>query len=83
MIAGSHIDVDAEPDERFKVDRYEPWYTVGMINPPDYSNVTALDTPGIGEDLGFTAFTTERVEECFGWFFEGDYKSLYELFRWI
>ena len=83
MIAGSYIDVDAEPDERFKVDKYEPWYSVGMKDPPKFSNITALDPHGIGDDLGFTAFGTERVEECFEWFFEEDYQSLYELFRWV
>ena len=83
MIAGSFIDVDAEPDERFKVDKYEPWYSVGMNNPPEISNIVALDPHAIGDNLGFTAFTTERIEECFEWFFEEDYQSLYEMFRWV
>ena len=83
IIAGSFIDVDAEPDERLRVDRYEPWYSVGMKDAPEFSNVTALDAHGIGDELGFTAFVTERVEECFEWFFEEDYQSLYELFRWV
>lgn len=82
-IAGSFIDVDAEPDERFKVDRYEPWYSLGMNNPPEISNIVALDPHAIGDNLGFTAFTTERIEECFEWFFEEDYQSLYEVFRWV
>lgn len=83
MIAGSFIDVDAEPDERFRVDKYEPWYSVGMNNPPEISNIVALDPHAIGDNLGFTAFTTERIEECFEWFFEEDYQSLYEMFRWV
>ena len=83
MIAGSFIDVDAEPDERFKVDKYEPWYSVGMNNAPEISNIVALDPHAIGANLGFTAFTTERIEECFEWFFEEDYQSLYEMFRWV
>lgn len=83
VIAGSFIDVDAEPDERFRVDKYEPWYSVGMNNPPDISNIVALDPHTIGDDLGFTVFTTERIEEYFAWFFEEDYQSLYEAFRWV
>ena len=83
VVAGSIIDVDAEPDERFRVDRHEPWYTVGMKNPPEIGNVTALDPHAIGDNLGFTAFATERIEECFEWFFEEDYQSLYEMFRWV
>ena len=83
IIAGSFIDVDAEPDERLRVDRYEPWYSVGMKDPPEFSNITALDPHGVGDELGFTAFVTERVEECFEWFFEEDYQSLYEMFRWV
>lgn len=83
ILAGSCIDVDAEPDERFKVDRYEPWYSVGMDDPPKFSNVTALDPHSTGDEFGFTAFITERVEECFEWFFEEDYQSLYESFRWV
>ena len=83
MIAGSYIDVDAEPDERFKVDRYEPWYSVGMKNPPDISNVIALDPHDLGDEFGFTAFAMQSVEECFERFFDEDYRSLYELFRWV
>ena len=83
VVAGSIIDVDAEPDEQIRVDKYEPWYCVGMKNPPEFANVTALDPHAIGDDLGFTGFATERIEECFEWFFEEDYQSLYELFRWV
>lgn len=82
-IAGSYIDVDAEADERFKVDKYEPWYSVGMTDPPKFSNVTALDAHSIGNEIGFTAFSTGCIEECFELFFEEDYQSLYELFRWV
>ena len=83
VVAGSIIDVDAEPDERFKVDRYEPWYSVGMKNPPEIANVTALDPHAVGDKFGFTAWATERVEECFELFFEEDYQTLYELYRWL
>ena len=83
IIAGSCIDVDAEPDERFKVDKYEPWYSVGMKDPPEFSNITVLDPHAIGDEFGFTAWATERVEECFEWFFEEDYQSLYQLYRWV
>ncbi len=83
MIAGSFIDVDAEPDERFRVDKHEPWYSVGMNNPPNISNIVALDPHAAGDSPGFTAFTTEPVEECFEWFFGEDYRSLYEAFRWV
>ncbi len=83
MIAGSYIDVDAEPDERFKVDKYEPWYSVGMKDPPEYSNITTLDPNAIGDSFGITTAALEPVEECFEWFFEEDYQSLYELFRWV
>ena len=83
ILAGSFIDVDAEPDERFRVDRYEPWYSVGMKNPPEISNVIALDPHDLGDEFGFTAFAPERIEECFEWFFNEDYQSLYELFRWV
>ena len=83
MIAGSYIDVDAEPDERFRVDKYEPWYSVGMKDPPEYSNITTLDPNAIGDRFGITARATENVEECFELFFEEDYQSLYEILRWV
>jgi len=83
MIAGSYIDVDAEPDERFKVDRYEPWYSVGMKDTPEFSNITNLDPHATGDRFGFTAWATDHVEECFELFFEEDYQTLYELYRWV
>lgn len=83
MIVGSFFDVDTEPDERFKVDRYKPCYSVGMTDPPEFSNITALDAHGIGDEFGFSAFVAESVEECFEWFFEEDYQSLYESYRWV
>ena len=65
------------------VDGYEHWYSVGMKNPPEIRNITALEPHAIGDDLGFTTASADRVKECFEWFFEGDYQSLYELFRWV
>lgn len=83
LLADSPIDVDAAPNERFKIDNYEPWYSVGLQDPPKFSNVTRLDPFGVGDDFGFTASATERIEECFELFFEEDYQSLYESFHWV
>lgn len=81
-MAGSFVDENAEPDKRSKEHSYEPRFSVGMMDPPKTSNVTALDPHGIGDEFGFTAFATEPVEECFEWFFEEDYQSLFESYRW-
>ena len=81
--AESFIDVDADPDEKCRLDAYEPWYSVRMENPPEIRNITALDPRGIGDDLSYTTASADYVKECFKRFFEGDHQSLHELFRWV
>ena len=82
-IVGYYIDVEADPDERFRADKFAPAFSVGMRNPPDLPNVVALDIHGLGDDVGFFTFSPKPVEECFGWFFNEDYRSLFEKFRWV
>ena len=83
ILPGALIDVDAEPDQRFKVDRHEPWFSIGIENAPRFSNVSTLDPHNVGPDSSFTTFSTERAVECSEWFFDEDYQSLYELFQWV
>ena len=81
--AGSVINVDCEPNEQLRIDANEPWFSVGLENAPDIANVVAIDRDSVGDVLGFTTASLDTVEECFEWFFEEDYQSLYELFRWV
>jgi hypothetical protein len=82
-VTGYFIDVDADPDVRFRADKHAPAFSIGMKNPPGVSNIVALDVRGIDDDLGFFTFSPKPVEECFEWFFNEDYRSLYARFRWV
>lgn len=76
------VDVKADPDPSFHVDPGEPWFSVGITNAPNMRNLVSLEPHGSGDSSEFTTFSIERAEECFRWFFESDYLSLYEIFRW-
>ena len=82
-IADSFLDANVESNERFNAGEQEPRFSVGMENPPKISNVMALDPHGIGDEFGLTVFATDPIEECFKWFFQEDYRSLYESYRWV
>ena len=83
VVAGSIIDVDCEPDEQLRTDASEPWFTTGLENAPDIPNVVSISKDSSDDNLGFTTASLDSVEECFEWFFEEDYESLYSLFRWV
>ena len=82
-IAESVVDLRSMPEGIPKGDPYEPWFFLGLSNLPDIRGVTALNARGGDEQPGFMTFALEPVEESFRWFFEDDYVSLYERFRWI
>jgi len=79
--AETFVDVDSEPDERFRVDRFEPWYRLGMQPPLGISNVVLLDPHDIGDEFSFVAFAPEAVHEAFELFFREDLAGLYGMFR--